>query len=308
MKNITPLMASLALAVSTNIAAESFTDMHKQLNIMSKIITSSVSTNNTQKGARITGVESTYLKGQGVVFTVNSNSRSNNWGSYNFNFVMPELPVIPELPKVAPFGGMNDYDDELSIVIADNMSDAMEEAAEKYERAFDKANIHREVFRDLEEERRDLSYEIRDIDREKRDLEFQIRRADEASKKQFTKEIKKLEEKRGKAKEHIAELHKKTVELRKQQHAKKIEQEKERDQYYQQLTHTLIESFCLYGNGLKAVPKTENVSLIIKSAGEKMKNRYKDKIYVFNKKDISACAIDDITVDTLLAKGNGYEF
>lgn len=306
MKKFTPIVATILMASSSNLAADEFASMHKQLKIMSNIITSSVSASNPKKGARITGVESTYLKGQGVVFTVNSNSRSSHWGNYNFNFVMPELPSLPPVPPV----GQIHVDDErdYTVVIEEDISEAMEEAAEKYELAFDKANNHREMFRDLEKERRELAYEVRDLEREKRDLEYQARRADEESKKEIQQELKKIAAEREKIKSQSAALTRKTAEFRQQQKVKKVNQEKERQQYYQQLTQTLVESFCLYGNGLKAVPKTENVSLIVKSAGGKDKGRYKDKIYVFNKKDISACAMDNITVDGLLKKGKGYEF
>ncbi len=64
----------------------------------------------------------------------------------------------------------------------------------------------------------------------------------------------------------------------------------------------------MYGNGLKALPKNEHVSFILKSGGDKDSRRYKDKIYVFSKKDISACSADKLSVDKLISQANNYQF
>lgn len=315
MKKITPIVSALLMSFTGGVIADEFDNMHKQLDIMSNIIKSSVVVQNGRKGSKITGVESTYLKGQGVVFTINSSSRSNHWGNYNFKFVMPDLPPLPPVPPVGnssnsySFSHSNSHDDEgIEIEVHEHVSNAMEKAAESYERAMDSFNDDRERFRNIRDEQRDLSYEVRDLEREKRDLEYQMRRADKDTKADISAQVKKLEQQRIKIESARAELAKKSEELRKQQHQQKQEQEIERSSYYQQLTTALVDTFCLYGNGLKSVPKNENVSLIIKSAGDKEERRYKDKIYVFSKKDISACAADEITVAKLLDKGKGYQF
>ena len=88
----------------------------------------------------------------------------------------------------------------------------------------------------------------------------------------------------------------------------KAQQEKARDAYYQGLKTALTETLCLYGNGLKALPKNEHVSVILKSAGEKIGRRYKDSILVFSKKDISDCSADKITVSKLNQKSESYQF
>jgi len=318
MNKFTPIISALFMAFSGTVAADEFDNMHKQFNIMSKIIKSSVAVEDGRQGSKITGVESVYLKGQGVVFTINSSSHSNHWGSYNFNFVMPDIPPVAKVAPIAPRQGSersysfsysdNDRDEKHEIDINEHVSNAMEQAAESYERVMDSLNDDREVFRDLKNEQRDLSYEVRDLEREKRDLEYQMRRADKTSKDEMTAQVNKIELQRKEIEKTRAVLANKSAELRNQQREQKQKQETERTDYYQNLTTALVDTFCLYGNGLKSVPKNENVSLIIKSGGEKEGRRYKDKIYVFSKKDISACAADNITVAKLLEKGQGYQF
>ncbi len=309
MNKFTPIVSSILIAFTASSAADEFDTMHKQLNIMSNIITSSVTNDGSRRGSKINNVESTYLKGQGVVFTINSSSRNNSWGNHSFNFVMPEIPPLAPIADVA-----NDVivdmseNEEFQSNINEQVSNAMEIAAESYERAMDSLNDERDLNRDLLHEQRDLSYQVRDLEREKRDLEYQMRRADKASKSEMSSQVKAIEKQRKKIEQARAKLADKSKQVRKNQLAKKQEQEQERVGYYQKLTASLVDTFCLYGNGLKSVPKNENVSLIIKSAGEKEGRRYKDKIYVFSKKDISDCAGDKITVAKLLEKGKGYQF
>ncbi len=315
MNKFTPIVSSIVMALASTAstaAADEFDSMHKQLNIMSKIITSSVAVQDGRKGSKITGVESVYLKGQGVVFTINSSSRSNSWGNHNFNFVMPDVPPIAPVAPIARLDNSVLYEmsnnEEFQENINEQVSNAMEMAAESYEHAMDALSNDRDVNRDLRDEQRDLSYQVRDLEREKRDLEYQMRRADKSSKNDITAQVKAIEKQRVEIDKARAKLSAKSNELRKQQRTKKLEKEQERVSYYQDLTVSLVDTFCIYGNGLKSVPDNENVTLIIKSGGEKEGRRYKDKIYVFSKKDIKGCAADKITAKKLLANGKGYQF
>jgi hypothetical protein len=309
MNKFTPIVSSILIALASTAGADEFDSMHKQLNIMSKIITSSVAEQDGRKNTKITGVESVYLKGQGVVFTINSSSRSNSWGNHNFNFVMPDVPPVPPVAEVAKsviYEMSNN--EEFQGNINEQVSNAMEMAAESYEHAMDSLHNDRDVNRNLRDEQRDLSYQVRDLEREKRDLEYQMRRADKSSKNDMAAQVKALEKQREKIDKAWAKLTTKSNEFRKQQRVIKLEEEQERVNYYQQLTTTLVDTFCLYGNGLKSVPKNENVSLIIKSGGDKEGRRYRDSIYVFSKKDIRACAADNISAKKLLENGKGYQF
>jgi len=303
------LVPCVLMALSGNALSDEFDSMHKQLNIMTNIIKSSVSIDNEGKRSKINNIESTYLKGQGAVFTISSGSNSSRWGNFNFNFTMPELPVIPAVPRApaAPHASTftsNGFD----IDIDSRVSEEIEHAMESYERAMDGLSNDRDSYRELRDEQRDLSHQVRDLERQKRDLEYQMRRADKVAKKELSEEMKALEKTRIEINKMRQKLSAKSTELRKEQQIQKSKQTKERQQYYQQLTATLAESFCLYGNGLKSIPKNEHVSLIIKAAGKKTGRSYSDKIYVFSKKDILSCAAENIDAKQLLAKGKGYQF
>lgn len=313
MKKLTTFIpcALFALTVTTVTAADNnqYAGMHKQLDIMSNIIKSSVSTQESRKGSRITGIESTYLKGQGIVFTINSSSGNNRWGNFNFNFAMPDFPVPPIAP-VAPIVPSRSSNAEIEFENQMNRSVArsMEEASQAYEHAMESFEHNREGYRELREEQRDLSYELRDVAREKRDIEYRLRRSDDENKKELKSELAALNKQEAKLALDEKAFKVKSDNLQKKQQAQKIAQEKARGAYYQGLKTSLTETLCLYGNGLKALPKNEHVNVILKSAGEKDGRRYKDSILVFTKNDISDCSADKITVSKLTKKSQHYQF
>jgi hypothetical protein len=312
MKKLSTLIPCALFALTaTNVTAadNQYAGMHKQLDIMSNIIKSSVSTQEGRKGSRITGIESTYLKGQGIVFTINSSSGNNRWGNFNFNFAMPDFPVAPLAP-IAPVASSrsSNEDIELENQINESVARSMEQASEAYEHAMESFEHNREGYRELREEQRDLSYELRDVAREKRDIEYKLRRADDKDKKELKSELAALNKQEAKLAVNEKEFKVKSEKLQKKQQAQKIEQEKARGVYYQGLKTSLTETLCLYGNGLKALPKNEHVSVILKSAGEKVGHRYKDSILVFSKNDIRDCSADKITVSKLTQKSQNYQF
>jgi hypothetical protein len=100
----------------------------------------------------------------------------------------------------------------------------------------------------------------------------------------------------------------KTVKLKEKQQKEQIQRLKNRKAYYDGLTTSLVETLCLYSNGLKALPKNESISIILKSGGEKADRRYKDQIFVFSKRDIRDCSNEKINTMTLLKKAKAYEF
>ena len=160
------------LAVSvTQAFANEYDEMQKQLDIMSKIIKSSTGADDrARRGHKINGVESVYLKGQGVVFTVNSSASRNQWGNYNFKFVLPEMPALAPtapVPPVPPVAHDIEIDEDTQIEMEKSVAQAMEYAADTYEKAIESLHEERERYRDIRNEQRDTGYEIRDLEREK---------------------------------------------------------------------------------------------------------------------------------------------
>lgn len=316
MKKLMTIFPCALLALSVSAASNNnaeYTDMEKQLNIMSDIIKSSVSVQKGRKGSKISNIQSTYLRGQGAVFTISSGSHTNRWGNFNFNFTMPDMPPLPPIP-VMPTTSVNDRDhnDEDDHVFSqdmnERMSNAFESANRGYERAMESIERSKDRYRELKHAERDLRNEVRDLEREKRDIAYQMRRADDKSKAELDKKIAKLSSRQAEFDKERAKLSKKSEQLREEQKSLRTKQDKDRSVFYKELNQSLVETLCLYGNGLKALPKNEHVSMIIKSGGTKENGRYKDQIFVFSKKDISACSSDKITSANLLENGKGYQF
>ncbi|WP_206483565.1 hypothetical protein [Thalassotalea sp. G2M2-11] len=306
MRKFTPIISAVLLAFAGNVNAEQFSSMHKQLDIMSNIIKSSVSIDKEDKGKRVTDVDSVYLKGQGVVFTIETNAYFQQWRTGRFNLFANDIPPVPSVPAVPDIHlSHEDVDEE---ALNEKIEEAMEQAAEEYELAIESMENEREAYRQLQEKQRDLSYEVRELEREKRDFEYQMRRADKETKAELKAEQKKIASKKATLDKLAKKLQAKAVALKERQKQKIKEKEIERIKHYRSLTVSLVESFCFYGNGLRALPRGEKLSLIIKGAGEKSRNGYKDKIYVFNQKDLNECASEKITPNDLLAKGQGYQF
>ncbi|MGB1262655.1 MAG: hypothetical protein ACPG52_07095 [Cognaticolwellia sp.] len=311
-KVVLPCLLISGASVAAEANSEQYASLHKQLSIMSDIIKSSASDKSSKRGSRINSIESTYLRGQGVVFTISAAANNRRWGSYNFSFAMPELPPLPPMPDlpVAPIApeANDDFEQHFDININKTVSRALESAADGYERAVEIFEHNRDKTRELREQQRDLAYRLRDVEREKRDINYQLSRATDERKTELQQELKQLEEQEKSLrveKRKMTQLTSQYANEQKQQQAKRNE---ERVSYYQQLTQTLTETLCLYGNGLKALPKNEHVSVIVKSAGEKLERRYKDSILVFNKQDIASCSADKISAKKLLSKGQAYQF
>ncbi|GHE81243.1 hypothetical protein [Thalassotalea profundi] len=310
MTNIKPIMVSIAMSLTTlsvHSATPELDDMYKQLKIMNNIIRSSAVDRSKSNVVELSSVNSTYLKGQGIVFTINSSSRYSTWRNQSFNFSLPEVPEFPEVsfgtPNVSNFDlPMNEK------ALAELTTNALEEAAESYELAIESMESQQEKYRELRESQRELHYRAREIERETRDIDYQLRLAEKDEKEKLLSKKEKFSEKRDALEKKSKELRKKAVALKKAQDQKRQKQLEERGTYYSKLALSLADTFCLYGNGLKALPKNENVSVILKSGGDQDKSRFKDKIYVFSKQDISSCSADKISAEQLLTKGFGYQF
>ena len=87
--------------------------------------------------------------------------------------------------------------------------------------------------------------------------------------------------------------------MHKEREDQNIAQAKARSEHFSALNKALVETLCLYGNGLREVPSKEYVSLIIKGAGKQQSRGFTDQILVFNKKDINACANSKLTAQKL---------
>ncbi|QBG37378.1 hypothetical protein [Litorilituus sediminis] len=278
------------------------TSIQKQMLVMNNIIKSSVKAQRGTGGGKISAIDSVYLQGQGAIFTISAHGF--NRSRHDFNFVMPTAPVAPTAP-----GAFLDDDIHVEVIEFDEDIYAdMESQAREFEQAVKVFEKQQEHARSLRDEQREIAYEMRELSRESKDIAYQQRRADKETKAKLAVKVQEIEKKQKALKETKVSLEKQVKQLNEQQKKQKLAQAKEREAYFKSLSNGLIETLCLYGNGLRAVPKNEHVSFIIKSAGEREGRNYKDVVYVFSKSDINDCASDKISMKKLLAKASHYQF
>lgn len=302
MKKLLSVLALSAISVQAQSEIQN-PELHKQLEIMNDIVRSAVNREKSKEGFSIGQVKSTYLRGQGVVFTVSA--RTNLRGGHNRHFIMAPMPPMPELPPMPHINGA-DYD--IDFDVNEVVAEAMESASESYEQALEQMEFMREEQRQIVEQQRDVNYDYRDVTREMKDLEFQRKRADKETLKEIEKEMAKL-------KAQKADLEKQRSELKRDRQAyiekqAKAQQERaeQRVNGYQELSEKLVEAFCTYGNSLKALPKFERINLVVSSAGDRRGNGYLDTIYTFTKAEVMSCVIGDIDAAALMKKGAPYQF
>lgn len=266
-------------------------ELSKQLNIMNNILVSSLQSQ-PEKSLKSTKVDSLYLAGQGVVFTIKSASRPT-WSRNSFSFSFSDS--VPPVAPIAPTG------DDVSFEFFEHDV----EIEEQMESAFEQQREHNRHFR---EQQRELAYDLRDLERESRDLAYQLRNVSKKEKKELVEEQKAITKQKVEIKKAREVLAKKSKEMEKKQKISKEKKVAERKKHYQKLTTSLIETLCTYGNSLKSLPKGEHISLVLKSAGDKVANSYQDKILVLTKRDISACVVDKISAEKLLRSTKSYQF
>ena len=172
------LSAAIALISQSPIAmANDYDDMKKQLQIMDNIIESSLADVGSARKFSLGRVDSTYLKGQGVVITIDSRSSLSHWAK-GFSLNLPDMPVI------APDVDIDINEDEI-----ERMTEEAMELAEHATEAMESFYEGREGFHQIRESQRDAQYRLRDVTRELRDLEYQLKVAPE-------KEVAKLNSKK----------------------------------------------------------------------------------------------------------------
>ena len=295
------LGSALLLAFGVQAADKNYDNLHKQLNIMNDIMMSSAKTSQNSRQSLIRSIDSVYLQGQGAIFTINSAHGGSSHRQF-FQMVAPKAR-IGALASVAPVSAV----DRIVFANEDFVID-FEDHEDEFERVIEIFEQQREGARELRSEEREIAYEMRDVARQQKDIEYQLHRAEKSAQVALTAELNKLKVERIALNNNKKQLEQKVTQLNKQRQQQKLAQDKARSAHFSALNNSLVETLCLYGNRLQAIPNKEHVSLIIKDAGNKQSRGYKDQILVFSKKDINACANSKLTAKKLLAKAEQYQF
>jgi len=302
------ISSAFIVAFSAHASEENYDNLHKQLNIMNNIMLSSAQGSKNTRQSLIRSIESIYLKDQGAIFTINSSHSGTSHHQF-FQMVSPKAPLPPVAP-LAPVSRMPPTGHGDRVIVADNDDFVIEfsDDGEALERVIELYEQQREGARELRSDQREIAYELRDIARQRKDIEYQLQRVEKNAKTELTTALKKLEKENIALNKSKVMLDQKVMQQNKQLEQQKIAQTKARKEHFSTLNNTLVETLCLYGNGLQAVPSSEHVSLIIKDGGNKVGRGYNDQVFVFTKKDINACASSKLTAKKLLAKAEQYQF
>ena len=314
--------AFAGIAASSAHAAE-LTDLNKDLEIMGTILQTAVkqTTGDDKRGKyRVREVNSTYLAGQGAVFTMNTSGGGHSFFRFfddDFNVFFENdgghapVPPAPPIPVI----DSADYENVVIDIDPEELEDIAEGAIEQAHEAL--RNVRMKM-RDLRHEEREITFEEREIQRRKRDIEFEQRRADDDRQNELTKELKELEKELAKLNSEKSKVVKIRVEMEEdnKEKAKKrhAEEAARRKQFLASFEDAIADSFCRYGSGMKSLNKKEKVNVVLQNFGQQSKepkrsrNTKQDRIYVFNYKDIRDCVADNIDAKKLLSKAEVYYF
>lgn len=277
--------ALICIAPIVSVNASSFESTEKEINILSNIVKASLQDN---KALGLQHVQGRYLAGQGVVLTIKARGfRAHPSG---FNFPTPELFEM-EFEAAALANGEVDL-----------------AAIREIETAFEHVEMANERIASLADEERSLEFAMRDLERSLRDIELETRLASEQARAELNKRssalqqnLKELESK----KEQVRQARKESKEALKAKSKERVKaQTEQKAQLITQVSDVLSQTLCDYGAGIKSLSPNEYVNFVIERAGDERK----DKIFIFQKKDVEQCVKGKLTAAKLLAKATSYNF
>ncbi|WP_199609225.1 coiled-coil domain-containing protein [Flocculibacter collagenilyticus] len=316
---ITTTIAAVVIAISTPAQAansgfkstEEFDKLRKEIDIMSNIINATAE-EVYSKELRMRSGDSHYLAGQGIIFELKT--RGSRHFRKVFHYIDDNMPV----PPMPPEDLLEDLDlTSLDIEVnGQNVGKIAEEAIKSsvhaYESAVQGFYVRNEKERELRDEIRDLDSDIRDLERDKRDLEFERRHATHEKKSSLEKELNKVDKKIAKIREKRKEIDKhraKLIESMKEKKQTLLQEYKStQKQLFSAAEQMISETLCNYGNGLRSLPKDENVTFVLKDVSKDRHGDKQDKIYIFKNSDIRECVRGKIDANELVSKGTHYFF
>lgn len=309
MKSLLPFSLACLMSASAMAATPDLEGLNKDLEIMGTILQTTFKQSGKDSDMRVSNVTSTYLAGQGAVFSMRS--RGGRWDFSHFleglelDVMIPEPPEPPEVVmELDDDDGMSDFEKEVHFITYSALDQAKEGLRVVHERLRDLGHNQRE----LEEDRRDLSYRQRDI-------KFEMKHADEKRAKELQAELKEVEDKLDKLQKEQAKVQESRAKLREESRKKEEEQQQKREatrkSFLTQFESGLGEALCRYGSGLRSLPANERVSIVLQQFGDEKTKRnraQKDRIYVFKNSDIKSCVTEKISQKKLLELAEVYNF
>lgn len=310
------LLSAIMLCTTGSLAfaqtAAKYEGLANELEIMSGVLNTSLRQNVTSENWRISNIETSYLAGQGALFTLSVRGQSGKWikdlESMVEGFVVMTPPEPPEPPTPNLTGSLDDIE---TIVF---------ESAREWEAYADATGIRfaeafsesHERARDLRSMQREIAWEAREVERELRDITFELRHADEERKKELLAEKDQSQKKLAKVEAKAKSMKEELKTLEKEQEKQKAERREKQQQAYKSFLAGfevgMSDTLCRFGSGLRGLPDNEHISVVLKDFDTDANNKRKDRIYVFTRTDIVKCVQQKIDANKLLANADVYSF
>jgi len=282
-----------SLMTSFNASAEDYSNINKDMKIMKKIIETSISNGNRYSNR----VEAMYLAKQGMVFKLNSTSIvplpefDGDWDAWGESLGASALSAVQEvIPAMAPI-----LPEEARLEMEAELEAGMAELDGRYN--VEVAEETREELRRMREEARDRRDEYRDHLRELREIERERYRAEKDRREELEKQKKEVEKKVAEYKEKMKEYEKKMDEYRNARKKKVAERKTS-------IVKETVTALCDYNASLRSLDNDEYVTLIFEDFAES--RGANDKVFVFQKSDLTDCRSDESGIKRLLSKATEY--
>ncbi|MCW8109492.1 hypothetical protein OPS25_13360 [Alteromonas ponticola] len=297
------LATSFGFVGASQAASKNYVELNKEIEIMTGVLDTALKQSSGERSIRYRSLDATYLAEQGVVYTVST--RSTGIGLLSgLRDIFISVPDAPAPPDVFISG-----EDGIEIDFDHDWESFAEETVHHFEEAF---REQREEMRELRSKERELAWEQRELEREHRDLKFELRQADREREQELKEELQGVEQKMKQFEQRKQELTKQAQEIEQEQKQKlnkrKEAQQKAYKQFLANFESNIGDALCRFGNGLRGLPESENVSFVLKDFSRNDNNQLLDRVYVFSQDKIKSCVREKINSSQLLSSASVYDF
>ncbi len=298
------MIGTLLTSVPAVAATEKMKTLNKELEIMSGVIDTALKQSSPRKGLRYRSLDSTYLAGQGVVFSVSVRNSTSGFSLSNIFGHVPEAPMPPVAIIDADSRFEIEFEEEWEVV-----AEEMEEAGQRLAEIFHESN---DQIREMRSRERELEWERRELERRTRDLEFELRQAGKERGDSIKDELNEVSKELAQLDIQEKELEKYASKMEQEQQARieaqRDAQEKAYKQFLANFEGSIGDTLCRFGSGLRGLPDNEHISFVLEQFMRDDSGDMQDRIYVFSKEKVKSCVQEKITASALLSSARVYNF
>ncbi len=323
-RTITALILCTATGVVTAQSSASgqqrYDSLANELEIMSGVLNTSLRQNVTSDEWKVSSIETSYLVGQGAVFTFSVRGNTRQWISKVNGLtggVIVTVPPLPPKPAVSTITASVEGIEDIEDIVFETSTDweafahsYADSSSRRFAQAFSDNN---EQLSDLRNMQREIAWEVREVERELRDISFELRHADEERAKELLKEQTRLKERLAKVEDRADDIKNELKTIEKERSQQLAQQNAEKQKAYKSFLvgfeGGMSDTLCRFGAGLRGLPDSEHISMVLKDFDTDTASRKrKDRIYVFTRADVVRCVQEKINADELLTNAIIYSF